>query len=361
MTIRIQRRIDAERVSIESNLDALEALLFFTLNLTNRNIDYIRLKRESLLKLTRADAKKVGILVENRIKEIRGIVGATQSNIKFLDDYKKFNEDIGDNKKAVCLQRSFFFNRFNHPEKIFPIFPFSPRHAVFEIVQPPHDGMKEFLGFVVPEVSLFEDMALLFNQAHELHHFDENKISKIKIKQRRGINRACINAALGFVEAYINGVALNCLYDDQKKNSLTDKDLSLLMEVTADDARKQKFVSFREKILQYPKIATGSKFPLIAESNCPEFALLIANGKKFRDAFAHPSFHPTLIQEGANYAYEVSDKTKALINVQFSDVEKTVDAAIHVVLRIDELVGEWIKNFVSLRGDAGLFSEELFL
>ena len=142
------------------------------------------------------------------------------------------------------------------------------------------------------EVSLYEDMSWLFNLAQECYmgvHSMQPKGEtnrKLALKQHAALMRATMSAAFYFVESYINCVAADYLFDHPDVPN--EKDKSLLTEWDSTKSR-YRFVSTRDKPVNYPRIVTGVAFPPIDENNCPELKYFVTTAKAFRDAIVHAS------------------------------------------------------------------------
>ena len=57
---------------------------------------------------------------------------------------------------------------------------------------------------------------------------------------------------------------------------------------------------------------------------------------------------------------EVSDKYKAIIHHRYEDAVEIVDAAVALVLRLDELSYRWAHHFIEARTEEGLFRDHVF-
>src|SRR5437867_5897406 len=175
------------------------------------------------------------------------------------------------------------------------------------------------------EASMFEDMAALFNVvASDSSANLDHARPKSEIKTQTALHRAVILAALHFVEAYVNGVALEHVLtkgsavDDRIRDVLSDWDSS---------RNRPRYLSLGEKLLQYQRIILGVEHAPLQESNCPEMATILNVAKRVRDALAHPS-------AAANPSTFRPEKELAIATLGFKDVTEAVDAAIALVRKL---------------------------
>ncbi len=176
------------------------------------------------------------------------------------------------------------------------------------------------------ECIVYEEMCALDNLWHQQSNtIKTGDTSKVQNKTYSALAHATTNAAVYFVEAFINGIACEYLLD----HDVTDqKDSELLAEWDSKKDRAR-FVNLRDKLLQYPRIATGSEHPPITESNCVELKFLVDTAIAHRDALAHPSAKP---------AADGLSKEDILLNPTDALVEQTVDSVIKLTRRLQSIV-----------------------
>ena len=211
-----------------------------------------------------------------------------------------------------------------------------------------------FLELRLLEATFYEDMCSLFNAARiSSIEREKRQVSKSELKTSVALYRATLSAAFYFVECYLNGLATAHLLSGGTP-SLKESDLGLLREWNYQ-AKRPKFVSTRDKLLQYPRILTGASHPPIQESNCPELALFVNKAKMFRDAIVHASPAPDI-------STSVPEKEQAIFSLRFEDIEQIVDTAIALVIKIESVVHggtqglPWLKQ----RYPRSPFPEEVF-
>jgi hypothetical protein len=185
------------------------------------------------------------------------------------------------------------------------------------------------IQYRAPEISLYEDMCVLYNQAaSESKHVDPDRKEKSALKRTAAFDRATLSTAFYFVEAYLNGIAFD--FVASRGATLSSEQLSVLTEW---DEKKQrtKFVSTRDKLLQYPRIITGASHPPLTEDNCPELAVITEKAKAFRDSIVHAS--PALERTTL-----LPEKEYALYGIAIQGVSEVVDASISLVRKIEILI-----------------------
>lgn len=333
-------------------LDLLEAILGLTLNLTSANLDFIKRTRQVLVSLTRKELRQKIKQVDYKVRQAKNYYGVKYSDKEVVNEYKRIIKTT-EPGKTVHVPRTVYEEIFSRFGKIATGFQLAPVHSSLELAGPPHDGYKEYLGFFTPETSLYESMAAQYN----LYVSMEKSSDKSKIKTRVSCARSCIFLSLGFVEAFLSGLAQCVLISETVKD---EKDLSLLLERDPRDASRKKFVSFRQKLLQYPRIATGSDVPILTESNCEPLKFILEVGKELRDSFAHPSGLPELDLSSGIAQFKPSTKYGCLVGLGDEKVGKVVDAATKLVLEIDQNCFNWIGHFVVERAEDSKYPEFIF-
>jgi hypothetical protein len=99
----------------------------------------------------------------------------------------------------------------------------------------------------------------LFNQAKEIEsRLQTQGYNKKSFKTRDSLLRATVLTAFHFVEAYLNGSAFD--YYASKQDEITDETKSLLFDWNPK-TNKPRYLSLRDKALQYPKIILASEHP----------------------------------------------------------------------------------------------------
>jgi hypothetical protein len=195
------------------------------------------------------------------------------------------------------------------------------------------------------EVTLFEDVCALFNLTkRQADALGGRPFPKEALKTLNALLRSTSLFVFFFVESYLNGIA----YDHfiRSGDSLNEDEIELLAEWSISQ-NKVRQKTTRDKLLQYPKIITGAKHPLLQESNCPELKIIVESAKHIRDAIVHGSPFPRMDarQNRENWL----DKETLIYTLTLAQVEQIVDAAIVPVRKIHTLIGkapqlDWLKD-----------------
>ncbi|MGH9343928.1 MAG: hypothetical protein ACRD19_09230, partial [Terriglobia bacterium] len=90
------------------------------------------------------------------------------------------------------------------------------------------------------------------------------------------------------LEAYLNGLAFDCLL--RRHDKLSNPDHDLLVEWDRKNQRMA-FVSVETKIFRYPLIFGKSAGTAVDLSSCKAAHFLAHDAKEIRDALTHPSPH----------------------------------------------------------------------
>ncbi len=210
--------------------------------------------------------------------------------------------------------------RFGPWEKVQP-------HALVNI-----DLEGEDRDLYVPEGSLYEDMCFAFNKGWDTRdkRWDPQRHqSKIDVKAHIFYTRASIISAYNFVECYFNGLAFDFLMTAQRTLSVGDADILREWDSQRD---RQRFVKFRDKIIQYPKIILNRRNPPFTESSCPPMATLLSS-INYRDAVVHNTPKP-------NVAGDAIPKVRDLVELRFEDAIRIVDSAVEMVQLADKTVNQ---------------------
>jgi len=207
---------------------------------------------------------------------------------------------------------------------------------------PPHLRLQVHFDWVVstplifhyqlPEATLYEDMALAYNLAHETLAVASRKKGlggDLDVKKNDLYSRTALLCSFYFVEAYLNGVAYDFYYKNQTK--LATKDQDLLLEWDSQGKRRG-LVSFEKKINEYPKIILGCQHPPLTVTNSKNLGLLLGDGKEMRDSVVHQSSKTLDIST-------VPEKVKWMLSIRLDKVRDVVDAAVGFVREMNDALG----------------------
>jgi hypothetical protein len=244
-----------------------------------------------------------------------------------------------------------------------------PMHARVGVTTPPQrDAYEIFL----PEVVLFENMAMLLNECLRMSRDPTGMADQFSLKRLRAGLHACYTTSLHFVEAYLNAIAYNFAY---LHSDIREADYGLLLEYDLKKERHRN-VGFRTKLIQYPRIITGAAHPPLTESNLPAMAVLLGVGKTYRDAIVHASPRPS--EDHITEAVRAVDARAAaalreqevrvvgkewyLLETDLNVLTEVVDAVVEVVWKIEELIHGYMleRGYLARRGPDGMFPKETF-
>lgn len=238
-------------------------------------------------------------------------------------------------------------------DKRFPGFNILPEHAYIQIDNGQFRESQGDFDWILQEASLYEDMCSIFNLAKERNdQLDRKTNPRSMIKTANSLARTSIVAAYNFLEAYLKGIAIDHVLINGKL--LDQKTTAFLLEWD-QPTKRQKFVSLRDKLLQYPKLVKGLEHPPILESNCPEMNFVLGRGKRLRDSIVHAS--PLVPAESGE-----EEPIAPLFKIDFGDVEAVVDDVLRLIRKIEQVIHGndhaiiWMKN----REQNGLFPDSAF-
>lgn len=201
------------------------------------------------------------------------------------------------------------------------------------------------------EAMLFEDMCSFWNEACVILTTDKLHSKKRNIKRLHSCYRAAVSSTFYMVEAYCNGIANEVMLT--RSDELTEKERQLL---TGWDAKqdRSRYLTVRDKLLQYPRLFLRALAPPIQENNSAELAYFLSRAKEFRDAIVH-----------ANPAHDYKTlgpkKTQTFENLNHAECAKVVDCSISVVDQVVTAIGRRKAAFwLQKRRSDGLFDESVF-
>lgn len=203
------------------------------------------------------------------------------------------------------------------------------------------------------EVVFFEDACALLNRLLQLEEaIASGDKTKATVKEAAACRRGAVASAFYMVEAYVNSLAFAALRDARLK--LTAADRAKLEEWDPKRGRPR-FLSLRDKLLQYPRIATGRSHPVLQDTNCPQLLFLCEEAKALRDAIVHASPVP---QHGHGFP----EKEMAVWTLSTDKVIGVIDNAIQLVRLLEvEVHGSaerlfWLQD----RAVGGAFDRTVF-
>lgn len=345
------QKLREQVVSLAREARAFEVLTTFDTRTARKSARLFRHRQQRIKNLNKSELRFLISELSEAVRTYRQRYHPkvpTSELLAELDDIESARQGILTIKKSA-LKRLFDCDQW------FPRLKVLPGHA--NIVINPIDVENVPGGSAetrVVETTLFEDTCALFNQARqwELQRKEFTAPPKTMVKTSLALNHATIVAALNFIEAYLNGLAADhfadneAMLDQEKKDVLADW----------DSARgRPKYLSLRDKALQYPRIILGLEHPPLQENNCLELAFVTSPARNIRDAIVHPSAVP---DKGP-----FNPRENLLYSITFDDVEKVVDSAVALVRKIHGVIypdGPVLIDWLQDRTDDGVFDESVF-
>jgi hypothetical protein len=290
----------------------------------------------------------------NQLIKRYDVVGSLEELEKPIQPDSRDNRFTGWGLKYIS--KAYLCELFRHYENALPVFTKLPPHARVGLDVYAIQDAKGTMETFQLEASLFEDMAALWNAALASSYKDTNPKStrlerKLEIKDAAALRRAAVKAAFNLVEGYLNGLALDILLTQ----SVSGEDKSKLSEW--DDGRNRPVsLSLRDKILQYPKIATGRDHPPIQESSTAAMKLVLDLERRVRHALIHPT-------PWVSFRNPSEFREAIFFQLELEDVATICDAVIDLIGAIAETVGDAygdVSLWLIRRGADGQFPEETF-
>lgn len=266
-------------------LDVLEAMYFFTQS-SGANQNRLRFIRNSFEGSPRDIRLNLLDELKEEIEWLRTESGAIASDGEFVRFFRKVQQETRGGQVFIPkweIDRR-WFGKFS---RVFARWPFVKDHAM--VIYDPFDLSVRNQIFEL-EGALFTDAEVLLDQAR-LHH---KGIKDFKQRSREDqfllhtYLRKAATAVFQYLEAYVNGLAFDCLH--RYHNKLSEADHDLLAEWNRKkDARS--FVPTDKKIFQYPAVFAKHAGVKLDLSGCKAAHFLASDAKELRDALTHPSPH----------------------------------------------------------------------
>lgn len=204
------------------------------------------------------------------------------------------------------------------------------------------------------EAVMYEDMCLAVNELVEMGA-PAQQDRMHRRKRRMWLARSVVLSAYYFVEAYLNGLAVECLHSPPAHLSSSDR---TCLEEYDRSANKERLLKFRDKLLKYPRIIKGEMHPPFQENNDADVAALLGVHRALRDSIVHPSHR----YDDENVWFGDS-KVGRMINTNAEAAIECAECSIRLVRKIERYVQESDK-FISWLRDrdptTGLFPPESF-
>lgn len=342
------------RKKVELMYRKYRAIMIFTSGITQNQRKKIDRNLKILPTLTRREILARLPEIKKILKEISeryGAKGTLQQMEKLINEKSKMPDE------TFLLLPKFHIQEelFDHYERSLPIFSDLPPHARIGIDVLGIRKQEGKMEFTLLEASLFEDMAALWNNTLEVsesvrtHGSEEAEL----IKRKNALKRATAKAVFNLLEGYLNGIAL---------------DISLTRDTTPDEEMKlrewdakrsrQRPLSLRDKLLQYPKIALEKKHPPLDENNCQEMAKILELEQRIRHSLIHPK--PGILQGGSVY----NIREAVYIQLSNEEVAELCDLTVNLIEKINKTIEEKfgkVDLWLHRRDESGRFPNETFV
>jgi hypothetical protein len=238
---------------------------------------------------------------------------------------------------------------FAHYERAWPGWEQLPPHMLVGF-----DFTGELIGeFFLPEATLYEDMCFSYNSTISLEpEIGKRPVDKSKVKAHAFYRRSAFLSSFYFIEAYLNGMAYDFVL--REGQTISKEELDFLREWDSKRNR-EKWVKFRDKLLQYPKIILRSQHPPLTETNCPDMQVVVSEAKEVRDSLVHWSPRP-------NEVSGQTVKTGWVLDIKTEKLTQVVDAAVSLVRRLNGELGKHGQDlhWLHARDSSGVFPKESF-
>jgi hypothetical protein len=269
---------------IEAALNTLEVLYFFTQGLNGPMGQDVKDVRQHFEKLPRETRKGLLATIKSDIKSLRDHYGALASN----HFYEKVYEEIREAKSGLGYIGKLNIDRlfFSHYEKVLSRWPHVKEHAF--VVFDPAAGMLNALFEL--DGQLFHDAQFLLQKARQVQAgaASQRALPRARHRVLHSLLRPVVTALFTFVEAYLNGIAYDCFHKHHGALDLSDHDLLAEWD---SQKKRQRFVSFDQKVFKYPAVVARAEGRQIDLSGLKAAHRIIRDGKEVRDAITHPSAH----------------------------------------------------------------------
>src|SRR5262249_24468313 len=209
--------------------------------------------------------------IESEIKKLRQHYGVKVSDAELIAVATQVEGAIGD--AIAWMSKDWISDIFACPERMLPNFKNLPAHTFVGIDPGKHRLTLGTAELFLLEAKIFEDFASLFNIAKELHdNYNPKTDSKQTAKTFDALCRAAVAYAVFFVEAYLNGIALDHYLKNAKNPAEETRGLLLDWDFSKDRPR---YLSLRDKAYKYPRIILSVDHSPLQEGNTPELAIIL--------------------------------------------------------------------------------------
>ena len=295
-------------------LDVLDAL-YFLLQSTQENDERLNWIREQFERAPRHIRGQLLEELQGEIRWLRGESGALARNSEYVTFFAEIRQ--GGEKGHVLIPKWEIDRRwFSKFGRVIVRWPYVKDHAM--VIYDSRDVRVRNQLFEL-EGALFNDAKVLLEQA-KLFHKGIDDFRQRKREDQFLLHTYLHSAAtvvFHFLEAYLNGLAFDCLLHHH--DELSDDDHDALIEWDRKKVARH-FVSFEKKVFRYPMIVAKCLKAKMDLSGCGPAHFVASDAKELRDALTHPSPH-------LDRTDQTLRKISLIATINLTFVEAVFDAA----------------------------------
>jgi hypothetical protein len=295
-------------------LDVLDALYFF-LQSRQENSERLNRIREQFGSTPRHIRQNLLEELQGEVAWLRGESGALAPSSEYVKFFAEIRQK-GDKGHVLIPKWEIDRRWFSKFGRVIPRWPYVKDHAM--VLYDPKDSRVSNQLFEL-EGALFDDAKVLLEQARRFHRGIDD------FRQRKREDQFLLHTylhstatvAFHFLEAYLNGLAFDCLLHHHDELSEDDHDA-----LTEWDRKRavRRFVSFEKKVFRYPMIVAKYLKAKMDLSGCRSAHFVANDAKELRDALTHPSPH-------LDRTDQTLRKISLIATVNLTFVEAVFDAA----------------------------------
>jgi len=338
----------------EKELRRFRALLILTNGLSvyerakiDRHINSVHDKKEKTIKLNLEKIKEKNKKIED-FYVWRGEELVLEEIDNIVENKPKPKQDTYIYPRKFVIEQ--LFSKYYKAQKNITKFPAHARINldIFNIRE-----VGEESGWLLLEASLFDDLCVHWNDTYDISNNNDplNDMDPITQKRYRAYLNSSIKAAFNLLEAYLNGLATDILLCNQPSK----KERTVLKEWD-DENSKKCWLSLRDKMLQYPKIALGMDNPPLQESNCKSMKEILVAEKNYRHVLIHPN--PQIDHLDLFDSREIR-----FYKIDYDHGYEIIDNIIEYIFTVSNLLTDIfpsVDEWLSRRNESGKFDDSLF-
>lgn len=340
--------IENERKKLSKSLDRIEALLYMTFQLIPENVTELKSVRSKLMHLSKAELISRQAYVDTQIKKLSKKIGLKVPLRKVLEWHAAIVKGISSGG-VIFVGFWEFGTYFSNLDEIFGSeWEGFSRHAMLGFI--PKQTEKYRYEWYLPEAQVYMDMCVCINELILLAA-PNSDLSYYQVRKKQSAFRGAILNSYIFLEAYLNGIALDFAFRHPDKMT---KEIETLVFEWDFLKSKRKYLSTRDKIFRYVKIITGQDCPL-QENNCPEMKFVTEVIEPFRDSIVHPAIFS---YQGHSYDHKMHRHFRTDLKTAFRAVDNVIALVrrMNLIVKGPEAQLKWLKS----RDEKNGFPNEAF-